>query len=88
MARCRVGSNRELKHRAGRNAPQKRATMRRLNHYRNKDFAISVANKTNGTFINKEYYGEICGRVCVIWRKASHRYDQAEREEQEKKKNG
>jgi hypothetical protein len=39
----------------------------------------------------KEYCatcGELCGRVCVIWRKASMRYDKAEREEQEKKQYG
>lgn len=39
----------------------------------------------------KEYCatcGELCGRVCVIWRKASMRYDKAEREEQEKKQDG
>ncbi len=38
----------------------------------------------------KEYCNscyELCGRACVIWRKASMRYDQAEREEQEKKNN-
>ena len=38
----------------------------------------------------KEYCNscyELCGRVCVIYRKASQRYDQAEREEQEKKTN-
>lgn len=39
----------------------------------------------------KEYCAscyELCGRVCVIYRKASQRYDEAEREEQEKQNNG
>lgn len=41
--------------------------MRRLNHYRNKDFAISVASKTNGVFVNKEYHDEMGVYYIVIW---------------------
>lgn len=41
--------------------------MRRLNHYRDKNFAISVANKTGGRFIDEEYTDEFGVYYIVIW---------------------
>ena len=39
----------------------------RQNEYRNKDFAIDIANKTCGQFIDKEFADKFGSYWIVIW---------------------
>lgn len=41
--------------------------MRRLNHYRNKDFAVRIAKTTGGAFIDQEYTDEFGSYWIVLW---------------------
>lgn len=41
--------------------------MRRLNHYRSKEYAMQIAQSTGGSFIDKEYTDEFGAYWIVIW---------------------